>query len=286
MPEPVASWADVVGLMIVGRGPLPDFTGVVRMVTTDWEDEADGEPVDTVHRVFVSRGRVRRESLEGVVCSIDGEDDEQWSWDDHDLPPVYDPDGGTAYMEDVPLRRVETFDWDEEDDERPVEPIRTTSFLGRRAWDVQWEREPRRLVVDDETGLVLHRSGTGGDIQLAEWLELSVGVELDDALFTWDGPVRVDDDDDDQDAWTGESGSRAESLDAIANALSRWDEVAALAADAADDGELYARLAGLLDVDRSAARAVADMQLRRAVRRSRDAIVDELAYLRSEGLDA
>ncbi|MFD1827053.1 MULTISPECIES: hypothetical protein [Mumia] len=282
MTESVASWSEIVGLMIVGRGPLPDFSGVVRVVSTDEDDddeddEDDGEEtMVTVHRVFVSGERVRRESLDGVVWAIDGED--QWIWDDPDLPPVCDPHAVSAFVEDVLITREHVFEWDE-DDERPIEPIRSATFLGRRAWDVRWRHSERRLVIDDDTGLVLHRSGEGNAIKVAEWLEISVGDALDDALFSWDGSVRRESDGVEGEGLHGSTGSRIDTLDALDKALSRWDEIAPLAAEVEDGDDLIHRLADLLDVDRTGARAVAEMQLRRVARverrRIREALTDE-----------
>ncbi|WP_370615561.1 hypothetical protein [Mumia sp. Pv 4-285] len=288
MTEPVASWSEIVGLMVVGRGPLPTLTGVVRVVSVDWDDDDDGrgpgEPVETVHRVYVSGSRVRRESLEGVVWAIDGED-EQWIWDDPDEPPVCDPYSSSAFGEDAPITREQTFEWDDDEDERPVEPILSTEYLGRRAWDVRWRHQRhRRLVVDDETGLVLHRSGDGGEVEVAEWLELTTGASLDDGLFEWDGPgpVRGGGDATLLDARAErDARARAHLLTAVVRALDRWDEVAAFAAEAETEGDLLTRLGEMLDIDPVGAQAVADLQLRRATGASRERIEDDLAGARS-----
>ncbi|MGH1565391.1 hypothetical protein [Mumia sp. DW29H23] len=200
MSEPTIPWYALFGLMTVGRGPLPTLRGVVRVVSYDPED--DEEPVETVTRVWVSGELVRRETLEGRLIAIDGEDD-QWVWDGPDEPPVCDWHSHTAFVEDGGLLTRRGLEhWDEEEPEPAVEPIVSTTYLGRPAWDARWDgADPRRMVVDDETGLVLRQMRPGGYLLTAEWTELTLGEDLDDALFRWEGPTRPGEDDEEDRDW-------------------------------------------------------------------------------------
>ncbi|KAA1418267.1 hypothetical protein FE697_020790 [Mumia zhuanghuii] len=297
MSESTIPWYALFGLMTVGRGPLPTLRGVVRVVSFDPED--DEEPVETLTRVWVDGERVRRESLDGQLESIDGEED-QWVWDVPDQPPVCDPHSRSGFVEDGGLlsRRDQEI-WDDEEDERPIEPIRSTTCLGRAAWDVRWENQPkRRMLIDDETGLVLHQSGLAAFIPVAEWVELTVGEALDDSLFAWEGSTRPGDDDPhDHSSWEdyqpmSRSGSlrqhvfeRLQVLAALDTALTRWDEVTALGAASANASAFVHGLRSLLGVDEMGARAVTDLQLRRLSVRERTAIADEVADLRRELAD-
>ena len=86
------------------------------------------------------------------------------------------------------LARPEARDVLDGDLSRPTGPPRAAARLGRPAWEVELApregaEHPLQVVVDAATGLVLEqRVDAVGAVDA--WTELSVGDELDAALFT------------------------------------------------------------------------------------------------------
>ncbi|MFD3591293.1 hypothetical protein ACFWU5_01090 [Nocardia sp. NPDC058640] len=119
------------------------------------------------------------------------------AWDftaDPERPRVGPPDrvrylGRNQFL----LRRRDAADWAGEDFTRPVGPVEEVEFVGRACWTVELAPPPNkptplRIWVDIESGQMLgYRSEEAG--VGAQFVDLHVGEDIDDARFVWDGPV-------------------------------------------------------------------------------------------------
>lgn len=91
------------------------------------------------------------------------------------------------------LVRTDAERWLGDDFTRPTGLPVATTFLGRDAWEVELappdrKPHPMQLVIDAETGMQLQqRNDAFGWV--SEWISLTVGEDLDPALFEWTGPV-------------------------------------------------------------------------------------------------
>lgn len=208
MADPASAppdWAHLVVLMAVGNGPDPTMRGVVEQ--TEPVPCDDGEPAE-FHvqgepyrirserlRVYRRGGLARRERLDGTPINIHGEDD-AWIWQGADSTPIVLPARTVHYggPDDALTRRRQLEDWQGDDFTRPTGPAVATAFLGRAAWQVEIAPPPHKLfpltlVVDATTGLVLSQRNVGWR-SATEWIELELGVDIPDELFTWTGPTR------------------------------------------------------------------------------------------------
>jgi hypothetical protein len=208
-PRP-PSWAELVTLMV--HGPDLPMRGLVRSHDPEeegWFAYVSEEPVlagvrggvesddelDRPRRVWRDGARVRIEEAGGRPNLI-ADEDTVWQFQPDEDVPVAAPRrrlmfvyGGTSLLA---RRTAEGFLGD--DSTRPTGPVGTTTFLGRRAWTVELapprhKPHPIQLVVDAETGLLLQKRNDGFGM-VEEWVELTVGEDLDPALFTWTGPSR------------------------------------------------------------------------------------------------
>jgi hypothetical protein len=163
------------------------------------------------HRVTV-HGRISYESddetsvidvfRDGPRTRVVGADGEPWvisdgvtTWSNSDDGMVARPYDGEAWsgqgieLAARPTREdVDVFGFG-----TPIGPIERVTYLGRPAWQFRFAAPSHkpfdmRVVVDDETGLVLDQRY--GDHSVARWLEFRTDEPLTDDLFTWTGPVR------------------------------------------------------------------------------------------------
>jgi hypothetical protein len=205
MPSTGPDWPHLVVLMALGNGPDPQLRGVVRVAESLLADE--GEPSDFEIegapyrveedrvRVFKSGALVRRETLDGRPISVHGRDT-VWTWEPGHDAPVARP-AATVHFSgpDQPLTTRRRLDeWSGDDFTKPAGPAVATSYLGRDAWQVEILPPPHKLfpltlVVDAATGLVLSQRNDGWR-SATEWVELEVGADVSDDLFSWDGPTR------------------------------------------------------------------------------------------------
>ena len=91
------------------------------------------------------------------------------------------------------LVRTDAERWLHDDFTHPTGPPVATTFLGRRAWEIEFappqhKPHPMQLVIDAETGMQLQRRNDAFGA-VSEWVELTMDEDLDPALFTWTGPV-------------------------------------------------------------------------------------------------
>lgn len=203
--ESVPDWTQLVVLMALGNGPDPTMRGIV--VHTEPSPCDEGEPADfevdgepyrlrsEQLRVFKRGSLARRERLDGTPISIHGADT-VWTWREGETAPIAHP-ARTMFFggpDDALTRRRALEDWQGDDFTRPTGPAVPTTFLGRRAWQVDiappaHKLFPLTLAIDAATGLVLSQRNSGWR-SATEWVELELDADLDDELFTWSGPTR------------------------------------------------------------------------------------------------
>ncbi|MFL5952755.1 MAG: hypothetical protein ACJ76I_01420 [Gaiellaceae bacterium] len=205
----VPDWPHLVVLMALGNGPDPTIRGIVE--ATEPISADDGEPADfhvdgRPYRVVSDRFRVykrgqlvRRERADGSLISIHGVDT-VWTWQAEEELPVARPARAVFFGgPDQPLTtRRQVDEWSGDDFTRPTGPATATTFLGRDAWRVEIAPPPHKLfpltlVIDAATGLVLSQRNDGWRSS-TEWVELDLGVDLPDELFTWTGTTRPEPD--------------------------------------------------------------------------------------------
>jgi hypothetical protein len=146
-------------------------------------------------RVWRDGAKLRIEEPDGSPNLIVGEST-CWRFDREHATPVAAPAEAVHHVGQGTqlLRRRTADEFVGEDFTRPTGPVGATTFLGRAAWTVELAPPPHKpypiqLVIDAETGLILHERNDGfGSVD--EWVEFVVGEPLDPDLFTWSGPAR------------------------------------------------------------------------------------------------
>ncbi|MFE3544870.1 hypothetical protein ACFXK0_18070 [Nocardia sp. NPDC059177] len=209
-PSSPGSWAEVLTAMTHPADPEPTVHGVLTCLDdngpvpvgfTAFEPVTPTylgaiEPGRTRWRVWRDGARVRIENAAGepvLIC------DGTWVWRfDGDPAPLRDNASTVHYFGSAArlLLRRSPNEFAGDDFTTPTGPVGVTTFLGRPAWTVELAPPPRKpypiqLVVDRATGIVLQQRSDSAGTVLDEWSELTVGAELDDALFGWAGPVRT-----------------------------------------------------------------------------------------------
>lgn len=216
IPTP-PTWLELVLLMVHGPGRLPDdgspepsVHGTIRSVEGSGGPRGVGwigrSPSDVPAltgqgpsggrqevRAWRDGARVRVEEVDGTPSFItDGT--ATWTFSPGE-PPFAAQGRSTVFAGRGThlLARRTSRDALEGDLARPAGPARATAHLGRAAWEMELsagggEEHPLHVMVDAATGLVLEqRIDAVGAVDA--WPELTVGDELDDALFTWQGPT-------------------------------------------------------------------------------------------------
>jgi hypothetical protein len=206
-------FSDLVRLMTEPSGAEPSFRGVVATISGEPQREEFGYEIgkDDPPPVFLvlsddengdQRAAVWRDGALLRIADGTGRpvvivgDEHCWVFDTSSDSPVQSPVEAIHGMGDTHglVRRRKADDFVGNDFARPTGPVTATTYLGRLAWAVELappahKPYPLQLVVDAETGLVLQQRNDGFGIAIG-WTELTVGDDLDPALFTWDGPVR------------------------------------------------------------------------------------------------
>jgi hypothetical protein len=195
------SWPELIILMCFGETEEMPFTGVVEVDEAlvgdggdDWEDE-HAALLPTTVRVHKDGSRYRVEDLDGTVLYIRGAD-RSWQFrPGADMPAMVDyaddeEVGHGSYAHAV--ERPNPTRWRGNDFTTPTGPVTATTWLGRDAWEVEIAPPPHKsgnvsMVVDAVTGMQLSwRHEEHGDV--FRWTHIEHGVDLDDSMFTWDGP--------------------------------------------------------------------------------------------------
>jgi hypothetical protein len=200
------SWPALVALMALGNGTEQTLSGIVRVrevreLGTDIDDVAPDADLPGVGPVTVTEGShrvakrgdlVRRERLDGRPLAIFGQR-RKWIWlDDDDLPTEF-AHAAWGWSDYAVVERHPLCRWEGNDFTHPTGPPSPTEMLGRPAWAVEVAPPPHKpfpltMVVDAETGIVLHERNDGFG-SVVEWTEIAFGAELPDKLFEWDGEV-------------------------------------------------------------------------------------------------
>ena len=181
------TWPELIMLMTFGpaQGSEPGLRGTVRT-----RELCDDELRDSVFHV-VARGEFARiEAPNGEPLIIFGAR-RIWTFST-DPPTEYDRATASFGWQGAELVRREPLSrWEGSDFTKPTGPITATTFLGRAAWEVELappshKPYPLQLTVDAVTGLLLRQANRDFGT-VTEWLELEVGAELADELFSWVG---------------------------------------------------------------------------------------------------
>ncbi len=197
----MTEWIEVLTALTAGPD-LPVHGTVREMAPADRTEgfASIGEPVPMLVfvgdgcRVWRSGDRLRVEHGDGRAIFVT---DGIQAWDftaDPERPRVGPPDrvhylGPNQFL----LRRRHAADWTGDDFAQPVGPVEEVEFAGRACWTVELAPPPKkpkplRIWVDIESGQMLgYRSEEAG--VGAQFDDLVVGEDIDDALFVWDGPV-------------------------------------------------------------------------------------------------
>lgn len=216
---PPPTWLELMLLMVYGPGrtegvdiPDPSLRGTIRSLegqglprnATDWAVISPArlpavtgarQPDDSTEvRVWRDGERVRVERADGSLTFItDGTT--TWTFDD-DGTVTASTGRRTMYAGHGThlVSRREATDYLGDDFTRPTGAVTGGEHLGRPAWVVELAPPPRKplpleVVVDAATGLLLEQNVRGAGAS-DSWVELAVGEELDPSLFTWTGPVR------------------------------------------------------------------------------------------------
>lgn len=171
---------------LVLAGPEPPVRGTYR--------GRDGLEQDVTVRVWLSGSRHRVEDLQGRPLSInDGTVCWHVEWDGTEPLAVRDT---TTWSGQAPQGL-------ERPDRRRLArglalrgPVVATTHLGRACWAavmVFGKTHGLDVLVEAATGRILRASVHGGDRLAGEWLELEGPLDLDDSLFSWDGPATTTD---------------------------------------------------------------------------------------------
>ena len=184
------TWPELIMLMTFGpaQGSEPGLRGTIHT------RELRGEQLhDSACRVAARGELARVEAADGHPLIIFGAL-QIWTFST-DPPTEYDRATaaigwpGAEFVRREPLSR-----WEGSDFTKPTGPITETTFLGRRAWEVELappshKPYPLQLTVDAATGLLLRQGNRDFDTA-TEWLDLEVGVDLADELFSWVGATQ------------------------------------------------------------------------------------------------
>lgn len=188
--------------MALGKGPEQAVSGTVHVREVHETDDAAPDEVLPVvgpvsitegsHRVAKRGDLVRRERLDGRPLAIFGRD-RKWIWLNDDELPTEFAHAAWGWSDYAVVERHPLSRWEGTDFTHPTGPIRPTEMLGRPAWAVELAPPPHKpfpltMVVDAETGIVLHERNHGFG-SVVEWVEIAFGADLPDELFEWDGEV-------------------------------------------------------------------------------------------------
>jgi hypothetical protein len=140
---------------------------------------------------------------DGRRTRLSGEDGEPWlisdgvtTWrrgDDGMVASTYDGESWAGQGTELAARRtredVDLFGFG-----TPIGPFEQIDYLTRPAWRFRFAAPSHkpfdmRVVVDDETGLVLEERF--GDHSMARWTTFQTDAPMTDDLFTWNGPTRT-----------------------------------------------------------------------------------------------
>lgn len=199
----MTAWIEVLTALTSGRN-LP-IHGTVREVRSNGEPERVSfawsgvsppmlVPAGDGCRVWRHGDRLRVEHEDGrPIFVTDG--NQAWDFTADAQRPRTGPTDRVHYVGSNQwlLRRRSAAEWSGDDFTRPIGEIEETEFVGRRCWTVELaplarKPYPLRIWVEIESGQMLgFRSEHLGEG--AQLVDLVVGDEIDDALFTWDGPV-------------------------------------------------------------------------------------------------
>lgn len=143
-------------------------------------------------RVWRAGARTRVERLDGTPVFItDGV--RAWDFTGNAERPRVGPLGRVIYLgpSQFLLQHRSTAEWTGSEFAQPVDAVETVQFAGRECWTVrlappQGKPYPLRIWVDMESGFMLgnriDEAGVG-----SQFVEVTVGEPIDDALFDWDG---------------------------------------------------------------------------------------------------
>ncbi|MCU1678809.1 MAG: hypothetical protein JWM93_3567 [Frankiales bacterium] len=203
----VPSWPELIMLMYFGESEEHPFVGVLE-VDRWYREPVVGEPLPDTVRVYTKGARYRVETLDGHVLFIRGTD-RTWRFFPGSTSPVLRllgerEDGVLRELGERPgfgsyqhaIERPPLTSWHVDESAERVAPLGAT-YLGRDAWEVELPPRPNRasgaqLTIDATTGQQLRCGSDHRDD--FRWTELREAPELDDALFTWEGPVVGHDD--------------------------------------------------------------------------------------------
>lgn len=145
-------------------------------------------------RVWRSGRRTRVERLDGRPIFVsDGV--RAWDFTGPGDRPRVGPLGRVMYLgpSQFLLQQRSTAEWTGNEFAQPIGPVETVEFSGRQCWTVRLappedKPYPLRIWVDIESGFILgdriDEAGIG-----SEFVDVTVGEPIDDAVFVWDGPA-------------------------------------------------------------------------------------------------
>ncbi|WP_404315881.1 outer membrane lipoprotein carrier protein LolA [Prescottella equi] len=198
----MTDWSEV--LAALSDGPDLPLRGTIRELGAPAKPDrvlfaGEGPPIvvrpGNGCRIWRDGGRLRIEHPDGRPIFItDGARAWQFTADDGQRPRTDALDrvrflGLNQHL----VRRRTPAEWAGEDLTHPFGAVADTEVAGRRCWTVELappadEAGLLRVWVDTEAGYVLRfRAEPSG--QESQYVDLAVGEQLDDELFTWDGPV-------------------------------------------------------------------------------------------------
>lgn len=184
-------WLDSTGLTAASPFVRVAVVGERELAHFDW-------------RVLRMGAKYRTEWLDGTPVRIcDGESTWNFFYHPSDygyLPgpvvPVKSSKPNSApFFYDLPPQPVEQAAIEELD----ALSVEAVDYAGRQVIEVVYpvsQDRPLergfRYLIDPETGFLIRSSYGDDDVQVVEWRDVRVDLELDDDLFDWTGPVRFE----------------------------------------------------------------------------------------------
>lgn len=190
----VPTWPELIALMCFGEVEEEPFVGVLEI-----DRNYDGDRAGKL-RVFKRQQYVRVEQMDGTPVVI-RRPECSWNFGTSSAPPLFiDHENESVAFANSPgfdflIGRPNVERWEGDDFSKPTAPAVRTTWLGREAWQIELappshKPSPLVMTIDARTGMTLREQSVKFGL-LGQYVELEVPADLDDALFTWDGPFRT-----------------------------------------------------------------------------------------------